>query len=207
MLSLSAFENAKMQDDPYRWGTVAESFDAPETALAVAREFPLAHLRLRTARAGAGAEKDYRMLSAPLVDQGRVLPLTRRLTPAWRGLVDELRTPGFTSAVSRAAGVELAGATLEIRASCYTEGCFLGPHTDRSDKLVSLILYLSPHWSAADGGELSILCSSDPDDENARVEPRLGTAAVLVRSDRSWHQVLPVRRPVRRCSLLVHYWA
>ncbi|MER6498456.1 2OG-Fe(II) oxygenase [Streptomyces sp. NPDC001455] len=205
MLSLSAFENAKMQDDPYRWGTVTESFDSPRTALAVAREFPLAHLRLRTAR--AGAEKEYRMLSAPLVDQGRELPLTRRLTPIWRGLVDELRTPAFTTAVSRAAGVELADATLEIRASCYTEGCFLGPHTDRSDKLVSLILYLSTHWSAADGGELSILCSSDPDDEDARVEPRLGTAAVLVRSDRSWHQVLPVRRPVQRRSLLVHYWA
>jgi SM-20-related protein len=58
-------------------------------------------------------------------------------------------------------------------------------------------------------GWLSILRSSDPGDEVGRVAPLLGSAAILVRSERSWHQVLPVRRPRSgyRRSVLMQYWA
>jgi len=205
VLNLLAFENAKMQDVPYRWGTVADAFDSPGAVRAVAGSFPFGNLRLRTAK--EGGEKAYRMLSVPLAEQGRLQPPAEALDHSWRHLLDEVRSPGFTAAVSAAASVDLGRAALEVRAACYTEGCFLGPHTDRPDKLVSVILYLSARWSAGGGGELSILRSGDPDDECARVEPRPGTAALLVRSDTSWHQVLPVRGAVPRCSLLVHYWA
>lgn len=207
MLNLKAFENAEMREAPFRWGTVAPGFDSTHTALAVVRDFPSEYLRLR--EAGPTSEKAYRMLSAPLVEQSRILPLVHRLAPVWRQLIEELLTPRFTASVCHAAGMRLPAASLEIRASSYADGCFLGPHTDRPDKLLSLIVYLESAWSPSEGGELSILGSDDPADEVARVEPRLGTAAVLVRSDCSWHQVLPVRRPRSgyRRSLLLHYWA
>jgi SM-20-related protein len=207
VLNPKAFCDAEMRTTPYRWGTVRDGFDSPAAALTVTRDFPAEHLTLR--EAGPAAEKAYRMLSVPLADSGRALPAASLLTPVWQELIAELLTPGFTAAVAHASRSALQRSTVEIRACGYADGCYLGPHTDRADKLASVILYLEPEWSPPEGGWLSILRSSDPGDEAGRVAPLLGSAAILVRSECSWHQVLPVRRPRSgyRRSVLVHYWA
>lgn len=206
MLNLAAFRRADMRQQPYRWGTATGVFASRPGALAVADGFPTDHLRLR--ESSPESDKTYRMLSAPLVEHGSRLSIMDQLSGVWRALIDQLLSPGFTGALAATAGVRLDPATVEVRAAGYADGCFLSPHTDRADKVLSLVLYLEPEWSPADGGELSILRTSDPASEVARVEPRLGSAAILVRSDGSWHQVLPVRRPASgyRRSVLVHYW-
>jgi hypothetical protein len=58
------------------------------------------------------------------------------------------------------------------------------------------------------GGCLQILRSHDPRDVVAELPPKLGTASVLVRSERSWHAVSPVTRGARspRRSLAVTWF-
>jgi SM-20-related protein len=206
MLNFATFHAADMRDEPFRWGTVTSAFVPGPAARAVADDFPVQHLRLREST--PGSDKTYRMLTAPLVEHGKQLSVVELLADPWRELVGQLVSRRFTETMSEAGGVRLSESSVEVRAAGYADGCFLSPHTDRPDKLLSLILYLEPVWSEPDGGELSILRSSDPTSEVCRVQPRLGTAAILVRSDRSWHQVLPVRQPASgyRRSVLVHYW-
>ncbi|MFF2963880.1 2OG-Fe(II) oxygenase [Streptomyces sp. NPDC057963] len=206
MLNLAAFESATLRTLPYVWGDVGQVFTTEEAAREVAASFPIGQTRRRESK--PAAEKAYRMLSCPLVEGGERLDAVHRLDARWQDLVSELLSPSFTGALATATELPLTETSLEVRASAYSTGCFLGPHTDRSDKMLSVILYLEPDWSPEDGGELSILRSDDPHDEAARIEPHLGTAALLVRSEGSWHQVLPVRSPrsgLRR-SVLVHYW-
>ncbi|EPH46683.1 2OG-Fe(II) oxygenase [Streptomyces aurantiacus] len=206
MLNLAAFTAATLHREPFRWGRVEHAFTSGTAAREVADTFPLDRTRLRESR--PAAEKAYRMFSCPLVDGGERLDAAHGLPATWAELVAQLLSSPFTRALAQATGQALEESSLEIRASAYADGCFLGPHTDRADKVLSVVLYLEPQWSPAHGGELSILRSSDPRDEAARIEPRLGTAALLVRSDHSWHQVLPVRTQgggLRR-SVLIHYW-
>ncbi|MFD5186168.1 2OG-Fe(II) oxygenase [Streptomyces sp. NPDC058372] len=181
-------------------------FTGGTAARDIADTFPLDRTRLRESK--PAAEKTYRMLSCPLVDGGERLDAAHDLPVPWAQLVTQLLSPPFTKTLAQATGLSLNESSLEVRASAYADGCFLGPHTDRADKVLSVVLYLESQWSPAHGGELSILRSSAPGDEAARIEPRLGTAALLVRSDHSWHQVLPVRTRgagLRR-SVLIHYW-
>lgn len=74
----------------------------------------------------------------------------------------------------------------------YPEGGFYRRHLDvfRGDdrRAVSLILYLNPAWSAADGGQLRLHLSGGPVD----IEPRGGTLACFL-SREVEHEVLPAR--------------
>jgi Rps23 Pro-64 3,4-dihydroxylase Tpa1-like proline 4-hydroxylase len=71
----------------------------------------------------------------------------------------------------------------------YGPGAWLGPHVDLADKIVTHVLYFNGEWDPADGGCLEILRSSQMHDSACIIAPIVGSSAVLVRSDRSWHAV------------------
>lgn len=76
----------------------------------------------------------------------------------------------------------------------YDAGSFYKKHIDqfRSDsgRKYSVIIYLNPEWTAADGGELVLY----RDTGRVPVLPE-GGRVVFFRSDRIEHEVLPARKP------------
>jgi len=81
----------------------------------------------------------------------------------------------------------------------YPEGAFYKPHLDRhagkSDRIVTVILYLNEDWQPGDGGELKLWTTPEGrEGEFVLVQPRLGTLVCFMSGD-FWHEVLPAIKP------------
>ncbi|MGK5627815.1 2OG-Fe(II) oxygenase [Streptomyces sp. URMC 123] len=131
-------------------------------------------------------EKSYRFATASLTGPDRPA-----LTPRWAALVDGLHSDAYRRSVSELTGVPLDGARFSLDLWEYRSGDWLAPHVDKADKLVTQIFYLSEGWREGDGGRLLILGSPDATDVARALPPVLGSSAVLVRSETSWHAVEP----------------
>ena len=92
--------------------------------------------------------------------------------------------------------------SFESHFSHYAEGDFYKKHKDafkgEGNRVLSVVVYLNQHWSAADGGELVIYDDKSPDssvvDQNIiTVIPNFGTVVVFL-SEEFPHEVLPARR-------------
>ena len=78
--------------------------------------------------------------------------------------------------------------------SCTTVGSVRGwsgeadgnIHTDIRRKVLTLLLYLTPHWASPDG-RLRLLRSPRMDDYALEIEPLFGNLLVFRRSESSWH--------------------
>jgi hypothetical protein len=98
------------------------------------------------------------------------------------------------AAMSRLTGIDLSKLRMEVNAFHYGPGAWRGPHVDLPNKIVTHVLYFNPSWNIADGGCLKILRSGDMNDSACVVPPIVGSSAVLVHSDKSWHAVSRVDR-------------
>lgn len=85
---------------------------------------------------------------------------------------------------------------LEAHYAVYPPGAGYMRHRDRfSDddaRVVSLVVYLNPDWSAADGGELRLHLDDAPRD----IVPSAGTVALFLSAEIE-HEVRPALRPRR----------
>ncbi|WP_236792406.1 2OG-Fe(II) oxygenase family protein [Amycolatopsis sp. GM8] len=191
------------RSEPYRWLAThpGELFD-----LAVARDlvssFPTDGFERRDAT-GRPAGKTYRNYSRTIVGPGSGPPAD--LPALWRGLVADLTSAAYGRDVARLLGQPVAAA-VEIRLVRHAPGDWLGPHTDRADKLFSHIIYFNEDWRAEFGGRLDILGGNDSAAVVASVVPELGASALLARGPDSWHQVSDVDPGMARsrASLLTH---
>lgn len=77
----------------------------------------------------------------------------------------------------------------------YPPGAFYRKHVDAfkdsDNRVVSLIVYLNPDWSPADGGQLALYDQADM--ELAKVPPTIGTVAAFL-SDSFPHEVMKTTR-------------
>ncbi|MEE1782943.1 2OG-Fe(II) oxygenase family protein [Streptomyces sp. SP17BM10] len=194
---------ASCRTAPYRWlATAPGHLYDEDTAAELAATFPQdGYARLDAT--GAGRDKTYRNYSRPVLGPGHDAPAD--LPAPWRDLVADLAGEPYRRQVADLLDQPVAGA-VEIRLVRHADTDWLGPHTDRADKLFSHVLYFNPGWQAEWGGCLEILDGDDPAAVHDRVVPRLGASALLVRSERSWHQVGAVTagRGRERRSLVLH---
>ncbi len=186
MINLERIARRPMETDPYRWAVIDELF-SPEDASALAATFPCDHFKLV---AGYGGEKDYEYEARALIRMGSdTVSHSEELSDSWRGLARDLLSPDYRTAVSRLTVCDLTDALLEVNVFHYGSGASLGPHPDLSDKIVTHVLYFNQSWDRKDGGCLTILRSADATDIVAEVAPVVGSSAVFVRSENSWHAV------------------
>lgn len=86
---------------------------------------------------------------------------------------------------------------LECHLALYAPGGRYDKHLDafrgRSQRKVSIVLYLNPDWTADDGGRLRLYEAGTDDRVATEVAPEAGTLAVFL-SEEVWHEVLPTRR-------------
>lgn len=193
--------NVQVHRDPFLWlSTAPGRLFSMATARSLAATFPSDGFR-RLDRSARSTGKQYRNDSRPIrwpEDEGTLPPL-------WRDLVCDLLAFRYRTDVARLLDQEPA-AVLDLRLVRHGSGDWLGPHTDREDKLFSHIIYFNEAWRPEWGGRLEILEADDPGTVVASIAPELGASALLRRADNSWHQVTPLVAdpPSERRSLLVH---
>lgn len=88
----------------------------------------------------------------------------------------------------------------------YPEGAYYRRHLDRfrhsPERRVSVIYYLNPSWTEADGGQLRLYLDGDHATPFVDIAPVAGRLVTFL-SDRYQHEVLPAARP--RMSLTGWY--
>lgn len=86
--------------------------------------------------------------------------------------------------------------SFESHFAIYGENDFYKRHVDafkgQANRVLSLVVYLNPHWNTEDGGEL-VLYENDSDMEGIRILPGFGTIVAFL-SEEFPHEVLPARR-------------
>jgi len=108
----------------------------------------------------------------------------------YRDLFNAINGPPYREAIAALTQIDLRAGMLDLDIWEYGQGDYLGPHVDKPDTLVTHIIYLSNDWQPAHGGKLQILDgATQPGRIVYSYEPTQASSAVLVRSDRSWHQV------------------
>jgi SM-20-related protein len=200
---LDAWARRSAQHEPYRWLSTAPGDLMPaERAQLLADQFPLDGFQRRDESRRASG-KQYRNASRTITPAD--LSDDDAMPAAWRELVLDLLASDYLRDIARILDQPPAAA-VEIRLVQHGSGDWLGPHTDREDKLFSHILYFNDGWREEWGGCLEILHKDDPAAVAGRVVPMLGASALLAQAPNSWHQVTPVRGAgkQRRRSLLVH---
>ena len=204
MLNLQALRDASMEHSPYSYAAIDGLF-AAEHAARLAATYPDDHYRVVSGR----QEKAYRYDARPFVAFGTSdVCFPDRLTTEWRQLGADLASPEYREAIGRLTAMDLSESPLEVNIFHYGPKSSLDPHLDLPDKLVTHVLYFNAQWQREDGGCLRILRSADPEDCVREVLPLVGSSAIIVRSDRSWHSVPAVRRQadVSRRSMTVTFY-
>jgi hypothetical protein len=176
---LGAITAAELTGDPWPHAYLAEALPA-EVALRLSRSFDQFAMESfeETERA-----KTYRLRTARLDGADR-LP-----SDDWASVVELLTGPDYRAAISDLTGVPLGGGGVGVDVWEYRSSDWLAPHVDKPDKLVTQIFYLTQRWDEGDGGRLLIQDSADPTTARRALPPVLGSSAVLVRSESSWHSV------------------
>ncbi len=175
-----------MHDEPYVWAMPGAPFRA-DVVRRLARQFPRHGYRVVD---GSDGEKSWAYSAAPLSSMDGVV--SERLPAVWRRAAAALAGAELSTTVGSMLGLSLAGACTEINAMVYPAGGNLGAHTDLADKLATLVLWFNPPNRLPSGGRFLVLRSGDASDVRQAIEPVAGNAALIRRSDRSWHAVEPV---------------
>jgi hypothetical protein len=195
MIHFSRIAEHELESQPYRWDVIDGLF-SPGDAAALATTYPRDHFKRLADYAG---EKDFEYEARALIGMGETtVSRPKELSAAWQTLALDFLSPQYRAAMSSLTGIDLSHAPLEVNVFHYPPGGSLGPHSDLRDKIVTHVLYFNEAWNEADGGSLMILGSKDEGDVVRTVPPIVGTSAVLVRSDNSWHAVSPVVKSCRR---------
>lgn len=186
---------------PFPYVEVRGALDQ-ESARLLRRSFPR---NLDLTIRGSGTDKTY------IVSNKRILGVdgTRwTRSAAWNRFLDSVLRSDYHDYLSGISGASLRGALVEVDVNAYGAGGYMSAHTDRPEKVLSHIIYLSPYWDDAWGGELALL-----DGAQGRVirsvRPEWPTSILLPRSDQSWHSVAPValHSPTRRSTIQISFWS
>lgn len=111
------------------------------------------------------------------------------LPAPWRAFLAEVTGPSYRRRLAELTGLPLDSCQVEVNLWKYPPDCWLDPHVDKENKLVTHVLYFNEPWPVTWGGNLLILGSDATDDVVRRVPPLHNTSVLLVRGENSWHAV------------------
>ncbi|SDF99426.1 2OG-Fe(II) oxygenase superfamily protein [Sinosporangium album] len=188
--SLISFDHTTVEDAPFRWHHVLDTF-RPADAAELRGTFPRDGFRMVSR---TGVDKSYAMYYRRLhpMDGGEAPP-EPALPDPWRHFVAEVTGPAYRAAVAALTGLPIETASIEVNLWRYGASCWLDPHVDKPEKIVTHVLYFNESWPTGRGGDLLLLGSSSEGDVVRRVAPAANSGVLLVRGDRSWHAVERVR--------------
>ncbi len=173
-MHLDKLKTATLSRDPFDFVYVPEMLERSELS-EIVRDFP---------EVPAGGSFDVSSL---------------KCGPAFRRLVEEMRSKSFRAPFEIMFGLDLAAYPLHITVRGHVRSKDGDIHTDSKEKILTGLLYLNPEWNES-GGRLRLL-RGDNDIENYALEvpPVDGNLVVFRRGEKSWHGHLPSK--ARRLSL------
>jgi len=201
MIDLTAVRSTRLATDPFGWAFTAAALRSADAG-ALRSSFPREGF-WRVHSRGQERVMDFRV--RPLLPLGHDRPvLDASLDPPWRVFADALLDPAYRSGVEAVTGLSLEDAPLEVSIWRWGVDAQLGPHVDIPRKRVTQVFYFNDEWDPRWGGCLRILRSDDVGDVVEELPPSLGSASLIVRSERSWHAVPAVRpeAPTERLSVV-----
>ena len=137
----------------------------------------------------AAIDQDFPEIGRP----GSFDPSSLATGPIMNEALEELRGEGTAAVVAEKLGIDLRGrpTTITLRGQARAKDGRI--HTDSSDKLATLLIYLNPDWTTETGiGCLRLLRSeSDIEDYETEVLPRMGTLVAFACAPNAWHGHLP----------------
>jgi SM-20-related protein len=205
MINLTRLTTQTLASEPYRWAFIDLLFSSTD-ARSLVKTFPRDHFKTVT---GYDGEKGYQYEARSLIAMGADTPTHPEfLSPAWRGLADDLLSREYCDAMAQLTKVKLENLPIEANVFHYGRNAWLGPHVDLPDKVMTHVFYFNDEWDEQDGGCLTILRNGEMTEVVKVVPPLVGNSVVVVRSDNSWHAVSRVREKCRRSrrSLTVTFY-
>ena len=161
MLNLEKLAKAEFHSDPFDY-VLVDDFLRDEYKGAIVNDFP------------------------PIERHGSFPLATLNYGPAFGQLASELFSQEFAQVVGEKFSLDLAQypTMLTVRGWCDASDGQI--HTDSTNKLITVLLYLNPMWNS-DGGRLRLLRSKKLEDYVAEVVPAMGSLIIFKRSNCSWH--------------------
>ena len=207
VVNVDAIRTATLAEKPFPYAVVGDSFVDRAATATLADEFPTEGFRYDARESTADGRKRYRTYNYQLVGFGQpARDNIARLSDRWRRVLDDLTADSYRAAVAAVTGTDLTGTVLDVRLVRYSQDCWIAPHVDRPDKVVTQLFYLNLEWLEQWAGALRILHGPDLDDYERQVFPHAGTSVLMVRTDTAWHGVPPVCSSGQdRLVLLVHF--
>jgi hypothetical protein len=154
------------------------------------KTYPKDHFHYSTRK--MGHDKTYKHCGRPLIVPGEKEPFhAERLAPLWHDLCQDLLSDEYRNALEELIGVSLKNHIVGVDFWRFDpgDGCFISPHADVPWKTVSHIYYFVREWDPSWGGMLGVHDVDQQNDRIRTVTPSLGTSAILVRSERSFHSI------------------
>ncbi|MEX0447538.1 2OG-Fe(II) oxygenase family protein [Xenorhabdus sp. SGI246] len=170
---------------PYHWGMVSPFIDE-EVANNLMETFPHEGFIIAEKMAEETDDKKTYCLEALRIEKDTPL------SSVWNEFCEYLRSEQYRDRMGKLIGKDLSSARLNLTLWRYRSSQWLGPHTDKTEKIVTQIFNFSRDWSPDWGGCLRILHSDDSQDIYREIPPELNTSVILQRSDQSWHMVTPI---------------
>ena len=175
-LDLAAFRAAPLIRQPFEY-LVVPGFVKPEARAAVNANYPI-------------------------IDHPGSFPVAElTFGPAFQTLLEGLTGAEVRRAFEDKFQIDLARrpTMVTVRGRCCPKDGSI--HTDAASKLITVLIYMNPHWEQ-NGGRLRLLRSpTDIDDVLVEIPPEEGTLVAFRRSDNSFHGHKPFNGPRRVIQL------
>lgn len=120
---------------------------------------------------------------------------------AFAGLAAELEGEALRRAIEQKFAIDLAGRPTVITVRGRSDGKDGRIHTDSATKLITLLLYMNPHWDERAGRLRLLRRVDDLDDCAAEIPPLAGTMVAFRRSEASFHGHYPHKGERRSVQL------
>jgi hypothetical protein len=175
-LDLAAFRSTPLVRQPFHF-LVVPGFIRPDARAAINADYPR------------------------IDDPGSFPAGELRFGPSFAALLDALRGPEVRAAFADKFAVDLRGrpTMITVRGRCGPKDGNI--HTDAVTKILTVLIYMNPHWEQA-GGRLRLLRSPhDIEDVLVEVPPTEGTLVAFRRSSNSFHGHKPFIGPRRVIQL------
>lgn len=184
--------------EPFQWADFSGCLSTE--ALSMLRT-SIDALQFRSVSRESGSDKAYSFHVCTLVKDGRLVG--NDLPEIWGTLLSEICDYRYVDIMKSLFHLSMSDLDIDIEVFRYSESDWIGPHTDRPDRLVTHIFYLNEQWDKSDGGLLHLLAAPRTDAIAHTIVPVTPVSVAFARSTRSWHYVSPVKNDKERLSFRV----
>lgn len=200
MIYTQTISSGLLHKEPFSWCRIPQFF-SEESARYLSSSFPDQYFRDSVSAAG-----HYQLSDRSVIDEGKMENISD-FTPAWKELMEDLLSRDYSQAISTLFGIDLSGTQLKVRLCKYKADCWMLPHTDRVDRVITQIIYLTEGWDEQWGGNLLLLRSDDETDVAGIIPPAFNSSILFMRSDQSWHSVQGVDKSASgtRNTILIQF--